>query len=60
MRHREAVSAMLDAAGEQQSPKYMPDMTAPAVSISFAPPERAMAIKMTPMVPATPKEVPMA
>jgi hypothetical protein len=40
-----AVSAMLEAAGEQQSPKYMPDMTAPAVSISFAPPERAMAMK---------------
>ena len=55
-----AVSAMLEAAGEQQSPKYMPLITAPAVTSSFAPPERAIAMNITPMVPTTPKEVPMA
>ena len=35
-------------------------MTAPAVTARFAPPLRAMVIRITPAVPATPKELPKA
>ena len=55
-----AVSDALADTGEQRSPKYPPERTAPAVIKMLTSPALAIATSMIPIVPATPKHEPSA
>ena len=55
-----ATSSALVETGEQRSPKYTPESTAPPVSTMGTPMARPSAAQITPMVAAVPKDVPVS
>ncbi len=55
---RTATRLALEDIGEQRSPKYAPAMIAPAATLTSTCPLFARTMRITPMVPAVPKEEP--